>query len=158
MGKSNSVNSKVFAVVAFSLLALSTPLYAGPPTGTPVTVIVVQDEEPGTITPGGGSSTGDATGLVDSYTPGTPFEFNGTVPPVTLAPPGTKPVNSQGASTSSGSSSVFISVLERRPDYDYHAPSLSFQDQGTYLTGQKGLGMGPGIASASPRYVPVGEF
>ena len=51
-----------------------------------------------------------------------------------------------------------IAILERRPDFSYYQPNLLFQPNGTFDSGQKGLGMGPGIAGAAIRYVPIGEF
>lgn len=51
-----------------------------------------------------------------------------------------------------------FAVLERRPDYSFHQPTLLFKASDTYSQGQTGLGMGPGLLGDSVRYVPLGEF
>ena len=71
-----------------------------------------------------------------------------------------------GSSTSNGGSEPVDSgpppasyaLLERRPDFNFHQPSLLFRANDSFTQGQKGLGVGPGLLGDSIRYVPIGEF
>lgn len=51
-----------------------------------------------------------------------------------------------------------MSILEQRPDFLYVGAQRLFEAQSTRTTGQKRLGVAPGLSQNGPRYVPLGEF
>lgn len=64
---------------------------------------------------------------------------------------------SSGTQSSSGPT-VYFNLVERRPDFEYVAGSLKFQPTETYDSGQKAMGIGPGLRNSGTRYLPLGEF
>jgi hypothetical protein len=66
---------------------------------------------------------------------------------------------SQATSGLNGQEPVSLySLVERRPDFEYRAGSLEFDPVLTYTTGQKCMGIGPGLSSSRTQYLPLGEF
>jgi hypothetical protein len=53
---------------------------------------------------------------------------------------------------------VTFAIVERKPDFRYHQPGLTFKPAQSSGLGQKRLGIGPGLVGNTIRYVPVGEF
>ena len=94
-------------------------------------------------------STGFSTTLSDLNNGG-PFNYN-------YDP--NSPNNNNGTTNSNSSDPVvYFGLVERRPDFEYNDGHREFAPTETYTTGQKGLGVGPGLRSKRTQYSPLGEF
>lgn len=93
-------------------------------------------------------STGYSTTLSD-HTDGGPFSYN-------FDP--NSPNNNGTTNTNSSDPVVYFGIVEKRPDFEYNSGHREFAPMETYTTGQKGLGVGPGLRSKRTQYSPLGEF
>lgn len=75
--------------------------------------------------------------------PGPSTLGNGLTPPPATPPAG---------------SAFQVGIAALRPDFQYNAARLAYQQRNTFTTGQITLAVGPGRPAGSKRYVPVGEF
>ncbi len=70
------------------------------------------------------------------------------------------PVDDSTGSSSSDAADpvVYFGLVEKRPDFEYSGGHREFAPAASFTTGQKGLGVGPGLRDKGTRYSPLGEF
>ena len=70
------------------------------------------------------------------------------------------PVDDGAGTTSSNAADpvVYFGLVEKRPDFEYNGGHREFAPTASFTTGQKGLGVGPGLRDKRTQYSPLGEF